>query len=258
MTLMYRPAGICQALAATPGATRPAAAQPAGRTEEDHTVDIVRMFDICLHSLWLLPVLTVMIAADGPVPVLPSETLLMSAAAAAFGIGDARGIVGLFLAALVGSIAGDCLVFWLGRSSNRLLPPAVDAESALTRWVRSNLFRRPTVALVGARLMPGGRLVSVAAAGRLGLPARTFLAGSLASSVIWSVYMLGIGMLLGPIVGGNPFLSLAAGAAMAVLTAGGFALVQRLRARLRPAVAAPEAATGTAPGAVPEPAFVVP
>ena len=64
-------------------------------------MDLVRLFDVCLHSLWLLPVLAVMIAADGPVPVLPSETILMSAAAAAFGIHDLRGTVGLFVAALV-------------------------------------------------------------------------------------------------------------------------------------------------------------
>jgi membrane-associated protein len=226
-------------------------------------VDIVRLFDICLHSLWLLPVLAVMIAADGPVPVLPSETLLMSAAAAAFGIGDARGIVGLFAAALLGSVVGDGVAFWLGRSSNRLLPAAAQAESALTRWVRANLHRRPVVALVGARLLPGGRLVSTAASGRVGLPVRRFLPGSLASSAVWSVYMLLIGMLLGPIVGGNPFLSLAAGAVMAVLTAGGFALVQRVRAWRRPAlpavaegpVAAPRAAV---PGVDVVPAYVTP
>jgi membrane-associated protein len=67
-------------------------------------------------------------------------------------------------------------------------------------------------------------------------------------------------MLLGPIVGGNPFLSLAAGAVMAVLTAGGFALVQRLRARRRPAArAVPLAALTAAPVLVePTPAFVTP
>jgi len=206
---------------------------PVGRTEEDRTVDLVRLFDACLHSLWLLPVLAVMIAADGPVPVLPSETILMSAAAAAFGIHDVRGTVGLFVAALVGSIAGDLLAFWLGRSSNRLLPAAAHADCGLGHWVRANLFHRPVVALVGARLLPGGRLVSTAAAGRVGLPLRRFLPGSLVSSAVWSVYMLAVGMLLGPMVGGNPFLSLAAGVVMAVLTAGGFAVIQRLRARRR-------------------------
>jgi membrane protein DedA with SNARE-associated domain len=226
-------------------------------------VDLVRLFDVCLHSLWLLPVLTVMIAADGPVPVLPSETILMSAAASAFGVGDVRGIVGLYAAALVGSLAGDLLCFWLGRSSTRFLPAAAHAEHGLARWVRANLHRRPVTVLVGARLLPGGRLVSTAAAGRVGLPMRRFLPGSLASSAVWSAYMLAIGMALGPIVGGNPLLSLAAGAAMAVVTAGGFALVQRLRARRRPVVTgtAVEAAPAVgAPVLVPElaPAFVTP
>jgi membrane protein DedA with SNARE-associated domain len=217
-------------------------------------VDLVRLFDTCLHSLWLLPVLTVMIAADGPVPILPSETVLMSAAAAAFGTHDVRGIVGLFAVALVGSVAGDLLTFWLGRSSNRLLPAAAHADCGLGHWVRANLFRRPVVALVGARMLPGGRLVSTAAAGRVGLPLRRFLPGSLASSAVWSLYMLAVGMLLGPIVGGNPFLSLAAGAVMAVLTAGGFALVQRLRGRRRPATPVAPAALPAAP----VPALVTP
>ena len=227
-------------------------------------MDLVRLFELCLHSLWLLPVLAVMIAADGPVPVLPSETILMSAAASAFGVGDVRGIVGLFAAALVGSLAGDLLCFWLGRSSNRFLPAAAHAEHGLAQWVRANLHHRPVTVLVGARLLPGGRLVSTAAAGRVGLPMRRFLAGSLASSAVWSAYMLAIGMALGPIVGGNPFLSLAAGAVMAVVTAGGFALVQRLRARHRAAVvAAPVEAPAPVvgpPALVPEltPAFVTP
>jgi membrane protein DedA with SNARE-associated domain len=88
-------------------------------------------------------------------------------------------------------------------------------------------------------MLPGGRLVSTAAAGRVGLSLRRFVPGSLASSAVWTLYMLGVSMLLGPIVGGNPLLSLAAGVVMAVLTAGAFALAQRLRRarRRRDAVA---------------------
>jgi membrane protein DedA with SNARE-associated domain len=214
-------------------------------------VNLVSAFDAVLHSVWLLPVLVVLIAVDAPFPVLPSETLLMSAAAAAFGVADGRGVVLLFLAALLGSVLGDVVAFGLGRTSNRVLRRA-ETACALSHWVRANLFRRPAVALVGARFVPGGRLVSTAAAGRVGLPLRRFLPGSLASSAAWSVYMLAIGMLLGPIVGGNPLLSLAAGVVMAVLTAGAFALVQRLRrARRAPApqpvaVAAPEPALASA------------
>lgn len=216
-------------------------------------MDIVSAFDACLHSVWLLPVLAVMIAADGPAPVLPSETLLMSALAAAFGIGDVAGIVGLVIAALIGSIVGDLLIFGLGRSSNRFLPRAAHAEGTLSRWARANLFRRPLVVLVGARMLPAGRLVGSAAAGRVSLPLRTFVPGSLASSTVWCFYMLTIGLLLGPIVGGNPLMSLAAGAVMAVVTAGGFALAQRVRTALRARAARP-AALVPSPEPVPAPA----
>jgi membrane-associated protein len=65
-----------------------------------------------------------------------------------------------------------------------------------------------------------------------------FLLGSVASSASWSAYMLLIGLLLGPITGGSPLLSLLAGVVMAVLTAGAFAVVQRVRA-MRAAAAAP-------------------
>jgi membrane protein DedA with SNARE-associated domain len=91
------------------------------------------------------------------------------------------------------------------------------------------MLQRPGIALVGARFIPGGRLVSTAAAGRFGLPVRRFLPWSIASSAAWSVYMLLVGLALGPVTGGDPLLSLFAGVAMALLTAVGFAVVARAR-----------------------------
>lgn len=196
-------------------------------------MDLFAFFHAVLHSVWLLPVLVVMIAVDGPVPMLPSETLLLSATAAAFGEHRVLGVIGLFVAALIGSVLGDLAVFGLGRSSNKILPRAADGDSGIASWVRANIFRRPVVALVGARFVPGGRLVSGAAAGRLGLPIRRFLPGSLISSTVWSVYMLVIGLALGPVTGGNPLLCVLAGGVMAVLTAGAFAIGTRVRTALR-------------------------
>lgn len=187
-----------------------------------------------LHSHWLLPLLTAMIAIDAPCPILPSETLLMSASALAFGEHRMLAVLALFLAALIGSAAGDLVTYWLGRSSPLLLSRSVDAGSSLAGWVRRHLHLRPGLALIGARFLPGGRLLSTAAAGRYGLPLRRFLPWSLASSAAWSVYMLLVGLLLGPFTGGSPLLSLLAGAAMAALTAGGFALARRIRMHRRP------------------------
>jgi membrane-associated protein len=192
-------------------------------------VDVVAVCDTLLHSPWLLSLLVVMIAVDGPFPMFPSETLLMSAAAMAFGSGDAALVAGLFAVAVAGSVLGDLAVFWLGRCSHRVLGRAVDAGCGLSAWVRRHLLRRPGIALVGARFVPGGRLVSTAAAGRYGLPLRRFLPWTVASSAAWAVYMLLIGLALGPITGGSPLLSLVAGVVMAVLTGLGFAVVGRVR-----------------------------
>jgi membrane protein DedA with SNARE-associated domain len=192
-------------------------------------VDVLTVCDAVLRSSWLLPILVVMIAVDAPFPILPSETILMSAATTAFGGGDAGMVFGLFIAALAGSVLGDAVVFWLGRCSHKLLSRTVESEYEVSAWVRRHMLRRPGIALVGARFVPGGRLVSTAAAGRFGLPVRRFLPWSVASSAAWSVYMLLIGLALGPVTGGDPLLSLFAGVAMAVLTAAGFAMASKLR-----------------------------
>lgn len=192
-----------------------------------------------LGSVWLLPVLILMIAVDGPLPMLPSETVLMSAVATATVSHDLPMLTGLFLAAGVGSVLGDLAAYGLGRGSHRLLAARAADRHGVTRWVRANLFRRPVAALAAARFVPGGRLASTAASGRLGLPLRAFLAGSAVSSLLWSVYMLVVGLVLGPVTGGNPLLCVAAGGVMAVLTGGGFAVGHRIRSRRRPVAAAP-------------------
>jgi membrane-associated protein len=192
-------------------------------------LDVLTVCDAVMRSSWLLPLLVVMIAVDAPFPVLPSETILMSAATTAFGGGDVGMILGLFVAALAGSVLGDAVVFSLGRCSHRLVSRTVDTEHEVAAWVRRHMLRRPGIALVGARFVPGGRLLSTAAAGRFGLPVRRFLPWTIASSAAWSVYMLLVGLALGPVTGGDPLLSLCAGVAMAVCTAAGFALLARAR-----------------------------
>lgn len=193
-------------------------------------LDVLTAFGDLLRSPWLLPVLTVLIAVDGPLPVLPSETILMGAAALGFAEWNAATVLALFGASVVGSMLGDLLVFLLGRSSHKLIGRAVDSGE-LAGWVRRHLLARPGLAMVGARMLPGGRLVSCAAAGRFGLSVARFLPCSLASSTIWALYMLSIGLALGPVTGGEPLLSLAAGVVIALVTGLFFGVVRRFRQR---------------------------
>lgn len=194
-------------------------------------MDLATLCAAALGSVWLLPVLAVLVAADGPAPVLPTETLLMSATVVAVGERDLALVGGLFAAAVVGSVAGDLLVFGLGRSTQGLFVRSLESRCSVSGWVRRHVLHRPGSTLVGARFVPAGRLVSTAAAGRCGLALGRFLPWSLASSAAWALYMLGIGVLLGPLTGGEPLASLAAGIVMAVVTGGLVALVDRARRR---------------------------
>lgn len=199
-------------------------------------MDVVTLFGLALHSAWLMPVLAVMVAVDGPIPILPSETLLLTALAVALAERDVATLAGLFLAAVLGSIVGDLIVFSLGRSSRRIFAQSAGNEHQLARWVRCNVLGRPGVTMVGARFVPGGRLVSTAAAGRFGLPLSVFVPWSVVSSVAWSVYMTLLAMLINPLTDGSPLAALLAGTAVALFTAAGFAAAKILRDRwtLRP------------------------
>jgi membrane-associated protein len=183
---------------------------------------------LLLHSGWLLPALALLVALDGPFPVVPSEPLLMTASAVAVGAQDVPMALGLLAAAFAGSVAGDHLMFALGRTSRRVARPG---EAGIAGWVRRNIALRPLVTIVGARFVPAGRLVSTTAAGRYGLSSRRFLPCSLVSSALWTGYMMGVGLLLGPLTAGDPLRGLLAGITLGGLTAGAFALGNRLRRR---------------------------
>jgi membrane-associated protein len=190
-----------------------------------------------LHSTWLLPVLALMIAVDGPAPMMPSETLLLAGLALAVGDRDVPMLASLFVVSVLGSVSGDLAVFGLGRGSRWMGVRAVETEARLPGWVRRNVLCRPGVTLVGARFLPAGRLVSTAAAGRYGLPLGTFVPWSVVSSAAWALYMTLVATLIHPIADGSPLSALLAGTAIAVLTAAGFAAANAVRDRrvLQPA-----------------------
>ncbi|GAA1403503.1 hypothetical protein GCM10009613_64740 [Pseudonocardia kongjuensis] len=195
--------------------------------------DPTTLIGYLLDSPWLLPLLALAVVCDGPLPLVPSEPVLFSATASALADGDRWRIVALFGAALVGSLVGDALLYGAGRSSNRVVA-GVRRDAGIGAWVRRHLHRRPIVALVATRLLPGGRLASVTAAGRVRLPLRAFVPATVASSLVWCSWMTGIGVLVGPFTHGDPLLSMLAGLLLALLvggTAGAARRVLRYRRR---------------------------
>ncbi len=195
------------------------------------------MIDIAvvLSSVWLLPLLALMIIADGPLPVLPSEALIMIATSSAASRSATDALVALFLMVTVASMTGDAVNYGIGRWSRRRIPAADLTAGGKVGRIRERLVRRPGAALVVARFLPGGRLVSTVGAGRAGVPFALFVPWTVVSSSLWAVYMMSLGMGIGALTLGNPWLSVVAAIVVSLGLGAAFEAGRRLWRRVRPA-----------------------
>lgn len=188
---------------------------------------------LLLHSPLLLPALAVLVLLDAPFPMVPSEAALMSAFGLAAATHEWWLVAGLVLTAFAGAVVGDMLMWRLGGTTRKL------PDIALTAWISATVRERPGAVLVGARFVPMGRLVSTAAAGRAGVPFARFLPWAGVTSLAWSLYMLLAGLLIAPLVGGDPIRAFVAGLVMAALLGGLAAAVRWLKLTLQARTARP-------------------
>lgn len=187
---------------------------------------------LTLSGPWLYPALFVLAVLDAFVFLTPSELLVLTAGSfAAAGHAEPFTVVA---SAALGAMAGDHLSYAIGRTGGarlgRLLPRSLRSR---TFFVRAGelLARRGGVVLLGARYVPGGRTAITFAAGANGYPLRRFFVFDLAAAVLWATYYCVLGYVGGAAFGGNPWLGIAVGVAVAALAAAGIQAVTRLRRR---------------------------
>lgn len=219
-------------------------------------MDIIN--DVILQAVaspWIPLILFAVTVIDGFFPPVPSETVLVAAAAvAASGVGV--DVVLLCAVGAVGAMSGDNIAYAIGR--------AVGIERC--RWMRrprvASVFASARRALtrggdgliLGARYIPVGRVAVNLSAGALGYPWRRFLPLSALGGVVWAVYSVGIGMLAGRWLQGQPLLSAVVGVVVAVVLGVGidrFTAVRRRRRARRDSIAAGATASSPAPAALP-------
>ena len=170
-------------------------------------------------SPWLYLVLLAVTVIDGFFPPIPSETVLVAAAAVLASSGDLWTLVPLGLVAAVGATIGDNIAFVLGR------------RLGTTRW---SWMRRPRIAsafdhaeralaqrsaalILGARYIPVGRVAVNMSAGALGFPWRRFVPLSIVAGLSWSALSLAIGGLAGSWISDQPLVSAGIGIGVALL-----------------------------------------
>lgn len=186
----------------------------------------------CLHDGAFLPLLALGVALDGPVPVLPTEVVAMSAALAAGAGGDLMALLALWAALAAGSVAGDLGVFAVAR--RRAPRPA--CSGARRARLLDRVARTPVRTLLGLRFLPAGRLLGVLLCAAAGIGVRVFVGGALACAVVWATWIVVVGVVLGPLVGTSLWTSVA----VALVVTGGLGLASGVRGRWaarRPAAA---------------------
>lgn len=185
--------------------------------------------------------------ADAVAPLVPAETLLISAAA--FGAAGPPNLLLLGLAAALGAFLGDSLMHSAGRALRRWgrggpshggplrrlarrmtgRSGAVEVRSATADLLR----RRGGVAVLAGRFLPGGRTAVSTATGLVGYPCGRFHVFAAVGAVLWAGYMIALGSLGGIVFADSPWLGVLCGLGLAALVAAGGELARRLAGQRR-------------------------
>jgi membrane-associated protein len=178
------------------------------------------------------PVVFVAAGLDVLLPLIPSETIVLTAAILA-----AQGELLIWVIVplvAVGAFVGDNLCYWLGRKvgdpvARRLF--SGEKGQARLRWAERALRRRGAVLIGVGRFIPGGRTATTFAAGTLEMPYRSFVVADAFAAGIWAVYISALGYLGGETFKESVWLPLASSLAFAMAVGLGFEAWRRIQRR---------------------------
>lgn len=178
------------------------------------------------------PVVFAAAGLDVLFPLIPSETIIITAAVLA-----AQGDLFIWLivpAVALGAIVGDNLCYLLGRAigdpvADRLFRG--EKGEARLLWAEEALRRRGAILIGVGRFVPGGRTATTFAAGTLEMPYREFLAADAFAATIWALYVCMLGYLGGETFKDDLWLPLITSFGCAMAVGAGFEVRRRIQAR---------------------------
>jgi membrane protein DedA with SNARE-associated domain len=185
-------------------------------------------------SGWAYAVVFLLALLDAVLPVVPSETAVITAGVVAAG-GDLFLPLVIVLAA-AGAFLGDNTAYWIGRRFGTwVVEKFFSGEKAKKRldWAERQIEERGGVLIVVGRFIPGGRTAITLSCGLLRYSWPRFLALDAVAASVWAVYASLLGYF-----GGRAFehaawkglvLALAIGFAMAGAIEAGRWVVKRVR-----------------------------
>ena len=184
------------------------------------------------QSILTYPVIAFACAADVLFPLIPSETIVITAAVLA-GQGELL-IWGIVPMVAIGAFLGDNASYLLGRTIGDPIAGRLfhgEKGQARLEWAEQALRRRGAVLIGVGRFIPGGRTATTFAAGTLEMPYRQFVVADAFAAAIWALYISMLGYLGGETFKDSLWLPLATSLAAAMAVGLGFEVWRRVQRR---------------------------
>ena len=146
------------------------------------------LLDLISDAWWTYPFLFLFALLDSVIPLVPSETAVITA-----GVGAATGnliLVLVIVVAAIGAVCGDNIAYEIGKRAEPWINRRFSGPKAAARlaWARHLLHTRGAGLIVIARFIPGGRTAITITAGTTQMPRGRFVAATIVAGVIWATY----------------------------------------------------------------------
>jgi membrane-associated protein len=185
-------------------------------------------------SGWAYAVVLLLAFLDALVPIVPSETAVITAGVVAAG-GDLE-LAGVIAAAAAGAFLGDNVAYFIGdRFGSRAAERFFRGEKARRRmeWTEHQLETRGGEMIAVGRFIPGGRTAVTLSAGTLGYPWRRFALFDALAALGWALYASLLGFFGGRAFEDAPWKGLLIALGTGFALAGLVELIRWLRKRWR-------------------------
>ena len=192
-------------------------------------------------SGWAYVVILVLALLDVMLPIVPSETSVITAGVVA-SAGDLE-IVLVIASATVGAFLGDNIVYLAGRRfGERARRRFFGGEKATRRidWAERQLQQRAGQLITGGRFIPGGRTAVALSAGLTHFPWRRYIVLDGIAALAWALYASLLGYFGGRAFEDQPWKGLVLAIAIAFLVAASVEVMRWVLGRRRRARTAPD------------------
>jgi membrane-associated protein len=140
-------------------------------------------------SGWAYVIVFLLSLLDAFLPVVPSETAVITAGVVAASGDLSLGLV--ILAGAAGALAGDNISYLIGRQFGRGVVDRFSGGAkgrSRTDWAKGQLEERGVQLILIGRFIPGGRTAVTLSAGLSRFSWRRFLPADAAAALAWAVY----------------------------------------------------------------------